>query len=984
VQLRATIPNAKSHEEFFLGHYEWLVKWALQLSHGQYEQATDLVHDLYVQLVRSRPNIDFEDEDRARGYLYTMLRHLSVSKARREGRDALSSLLIVDYESAEYGLRCVDRSKLILIRSDLARVCEYACIRRHTSRSASVLILRFFFGYYPSEIVRILQTTPAAVQKHLQAARQEARAYLQRPGTLRFLGQGVTPTQKFPPYLPDEPAALFAELRTRIVTGTTRTCAPSRAIEMRYAENAPQMEISEFAHVVSCERCLELTNTVLGLPSLAERFPPDSVDRDGGGNGSSGGNPNPAKLKKGVRQAYEHRPKKLQIAVDGEILAAQRISSARSELQVKLEPLAKPAFIEIFSEQGLRLAYLQFDEAMMIDLQPIATSVELSDGRHLEVKLTFPGGIPVVKLCYYDPLLDQCTVPASVPTLPTEEASDTPPRSTFRRIKDTVGKILWPWSTSFESPWPLGITVGAAILALVFTFNFLKKTTPAQPAPPAARTLLAKSRELERVSIGHGGAIHSTFSFQTLSEDGNILESQKVDSWRSLAPHRSALRLLDSKGRVLAGKWTDAKGKITSYNPGAGPRVGSKASTSKSGFTDAWELVPGGEALSELTTAEEGARVRRRGDEYEIQYEPPQPRSNPDVVSARLVLESSSVQPVSEDVTIVEEGKIREYRFRRLTYEVVPVSQIVDNDFTPPSDLTSLRSGPFGQAHSDGRTAHLMLEALQLLTNLGPDIEQIVDVERTPAGGVEVNGVFPTVEQKASVLRVFQPLHGEVKLDLHSGDEPRTTNGRRFPIRVESISSVEVESEHVPFDSELRSSLTGEGLSGHQIEERIREISREAIRHSSRMHREAWSIRQIAAHDFVGNELQSMPPEDKMLWLTLLDKHIRSFDEELTSLYRDLEPLFPDGNARLPASESSLSSAHNVNELCTIANALNGNADRLDRILTAGLTLSPKGLPANDNSESTTQLLATLRTEKNTLHGTIERLETFGQTKAKQ
>ena len=76
---------------------------------------------------------------------------------------------------------------------------------------------------------------------------------------------------------------------------------------------------------------------------------------------------------------------------------------------MKLEPLAKPAFIEVFSEQGLRLAYLQLDEAMMIDLQPIVTSVELSDGRHLEAKLTFPGGIPVVKLSYYDPLQDEST-----------------------------------------------------------------------------------------------------------------------------------------------------------------------------------------------------------------------------------------------------------------------------------------------------------------------------------------------------------------------------------------------------------------------------------------------------------------------------------------------------------------------------------------------------------------------------------------------
>jgi len=539
VQLRATISNAKSHEEFFLGHYDWLVKWALQLSQGQHEQATDLVHDLYVQLVRSRPHIDFEDEDRARGYLYTMLRHLFVSKARREGRDALSTLLIVDYESVEYGLNCVDRSKLILVRSDLARVCEYACIRRHTSRSASVLILRFFFGYYPSEIVRVLQTTPAAVEKHLQAARQEARAYLERPGTLRFLGQDVTPTQKFPSYLPDEPSALFAELRARIFAHPPLTCVPSQSIEMRYAENAPQMDLSELAHVVSCARCLEFTNAVLGLATLANRFPPDSVDRDGGGTGASGSRPNSAQLKNRVRQANEHRPKKLQIAVDGEILAAQRISSARSELQMKLKPLAKPAFIEVFSEQGLRLAYLQIDESMMIDLQPIATSVELSEGRHLEVKLTFPSGIPVVKLSYYEPLLDELTNRASVPALPTEETSKIVSGSVLHRIKNAVERVLGSWFTSFESPWPLGATTGAAVLALALSFSFLvRKPKPAHPTLPTAKVLLAKSREFEQASIGHGGAIHSTFSLQTLSVDGKILESQKVDSWRSLAPDR--------------------------------------------------------------------------------------------------------------------------------------------------------------------------------------------------------------------------------------------------------------------------------------------------------------------------------------------------------------------------------------------------------------------------------------------------------------
>jgi DNA-directed RNA polymerase specialized sigma24 family protein len=465
LHLRAPFAKPVSHEEFFLSHYDRLVRRALQLSQGRRGEAKDLVHDLYVQLIRVRPEINFTDEERASRYLLIMLRNLSVSNARREGRDALSSLLIVDYESVEYGLGCVDRSKLILVRSDLARVCQYACIRRHSLRSASVLILRFFFGYYPSEIVGILQSTPMAVVKHLQAARQEARVYLERPGTLRFLGQDVTPPQRFSPYLPDEPSALFAELRARIFADPPLTCLPSRAIETRYAENAPAMDVAELAHVVGCERCLELTNAALGLPSLAERFPPDMVDRNGAGPGASGPLPNSEKLNKRVRQAHEHRPKKLQIAVDGNILAAQRVSSARSELQVKLEPLAKPAFIEAFSEQGLRLAYLQIDESSAINLEPIVTTVELSEGRHLEVKLTFPNGIPVVKLSYYDPLLDESNICASVPTFPTEEASKIASSSVLHGLKNVLERVLRLWFTSFESPWPLGVTMGATFLS---------------------------------------------------------------------------------------------------------------------------------------------------------------------------------------------------------------------------------------------------------------------------------------------------------------------------------------------------------------------------------------------------------------------------------------------------------------------------------------------------------------------------------------
>lgn len=76
MHLLAPFTKPKTHEELFLEHYGKLVEWALQVTQRRQDEANDLVHDLYVQLIRTRPDIDLSDDDRVRGYLYTMLRNL--------------------------------------------------------------------------------------------------------------------------------------------------------------------------------------------------------------------------------------------------------------------------------------------------------------------------------------------------------------------------------------------------------------------------------------------------------------------------------------------------------------------------------------------------------------------------------------------------------------------------------------------------------------------------------------------------------------------------------------------------------------------------------------------------------------------------------------------------------------------------------------------------------------------------------------------
>ena len=152
------VEKAVDNERVFLDHYAWLRQKAQVLFRGAVGDADDLVHDLYVNFVQSGARPDLEDPDRLRGYLNRALENFFVSKTRRNGSDALSGLIVSDFDTIEYALTAVDRTQLLVVRSDLATICEYACIRRWSHRGASVLILRFFLGYFPSEIAEMHQS----------------------------------------------------------------------------------------------------------------------------------------------------------------------------------------------------------------------------------------------------------------------------------------------------------------------------------------------------------------------------------------------------------------------------------------------------------------------------------------------------------------------------------------------------------------------------------------------------------------------------------------------------------------------------------------------------------------------------------------------------------------------------------------------------------------------------------------------------------
>ena len=418
----------EAHEEVFLARYGKLRSWALQLTEHDRERAEDLVHDAYIQFTFAQPDLDAISN--LNGYLYSLLRNLHLSQLRRSSGRQHRTISIVDYDSAEIGLRAADPRERIRLQDQLREVCKYACMRKETSKAGSVLILRFLHGYYPREIAQVMQCTREAVEERLRVARSEARQYLENPKSLRFLGHQVSEPRAVATGLSGEPHIseksqsagdgfartvdeFLNELRRMIFDSRNGECLTRDQIESLYRDSASGINHVTLAHTVSCPACLDELNRLLDLPALDERFPTDTLGTDTRGRGGDGGGVDGGatgggadrerqKCRKAAREVYEHKPSELCIAVNGYLMAAQKVGSELNEQSVSIS-IAEPIdFVEVFSEQEMRLLFLSVeDNATNIR----KASVALSDDRTLEATLNFDSPWPSLQVIYSDPSL---------------------------------------------------------------------------------------------------------------------------------------------------------------------------------------------------------------------------------------------------------------------------------------------------------------------------------------------------------------------------------------------------------------------------------------------------------------------------------------------------------------------------------------------------------------------------------------------------
>jgi RNA polymerase sigma factor (sigma-70 family) len=729
-------------EELFFSSYHRLMEWSLQLTGHDRADAEDLVQDLYVQFARADATLDeIQNWD---AYLFSVLRNLHYAHLRRAGRSPIDDLTIVDFDTIARGLASVDRRKLLYVRSNLKAVCEYACERKNTSKSASILILRFIFGYFPSEVMQVVRTTRGAVDRLMQIARQEVRLHLERPNVLRPFTHERQRTA-FLSALSDDSQTLFLEMRQAIFQNCVGECFGREELERRYQESQNAgFTTAELAHLVSCNKCLDSANAILGLPLLADRSPDDAIGRDDS-QGPDGGSTGPVelphsdpkrrkktqeaalrnRLERKMREVFEHRPQSLQIAVNGKVRTSQKVTSELSEFHLRMGRAEKLAFVEVLSEQGIRMAYLHvFDPALQQGLEQ-GEHIALSDDRSLNLTLSFLGDTPSVHVVYRDPVIAEEME---------ENAADSRGPELHNVLPAETAKVLSLHSRAANWLQSLG--------------SKLKQSLSEMNPTLATALILATASLVCFVLWFHQPPRIATDAFLVHAE-----------TW-DMPHHNSAPGVIYQKVRITTSSRTLER---ALYRDAQGIRAPRQQTLSMTDTQLKDQLAQAGidwDALLSASNYQEWhdrQHVRQdsiaRAGSHLLKLTTTVPTG--EVAQASLTVRDSDFHPVARTVELRDAGTIE---IAELNYDVMPWNAINGDWFEPIAALHLGISGDVQTSVLPRLALHLTdteldeaeLGAQLVLREVGADTSERIDIVRTP-GSIVVRGIVATEVRKHEI-----------------------------------------------------------------------------------------------------------------------------------------------------------------------------------------------------------------------------------------
>jgi RNA polymerase sigma factor (sigma-70 family) len=905
--LKWPVDAPESHEDLFVRRYEHLLHRALRLTGQDRQRAEDLVHEAFVQFVLGRPDLSLIlDLD---AYLHGMLRNLQLSHARRSARGPVAWLSAIDYDSVEIGLRDLDVGRRLQIRDELVAILRYACARKRTSKSGTVLLFRFFHGYYPDEIAKVLGGPVRAVDDWLRLARREARQALSATGASDEERVDVTLHSS------QSTTDWVVALRAAIFAAGDGECDPGRLADVYRSGAAGTVPTLLLAHTVSCRGCLERTNRLLGLPPLSDRYPIDSLGPGGrtpgrggggGGNGASAADRGARASVRRLRDVLEHRPKELRIVANGFHVGSQSIAGPRVEQSLTVNVPEPLAFVEVFSEQGVRLAMLAVEPLPAGDVEQ-ARSTRFGADRSLDVTVSFGGSWPTIRTTYADAAYTPPDAVADSIEPRADESNVQPfPRFSERSssLRDRV-RAATRW-LSGRRGWQLAATCAATAVLAAFMVHNARRASLGQVTGDA---LLARAVSVEQAADATSPLVHRTVTIERARAGATPAASYRLETWRDTGARRAARRLFDASNRLVSAEWTDPDGGAIVFDRTATPRIRRFApgDARRAGSSQDWAAASAAD-LVETAVAVGTPIVTDSEDAYIVGFEF-RGRVDPGWrAAARLTIRKADSHLVEEVLTVRRAAAVTQYRivevgFRRLEQRAAP-----DGVFAVDPGLDAEPSGrspePLAAATpmpSMAAAVLLELRAVQTLHDAGACLGEQVAVSRTPAGVVRIDGVVDNDERRRTLLAAFDVLRGEPGFQLRITSASTTRGWRRN--EPTAIRHVDVDGSRMAAHADLVRFFEATAAPGANVEETVRAFAEGTLERSRRALLHAWAIKHLT-DEFSPAALRAMGPGPYAQWLALMTEHATAYRDEMEAIRRDAGPAFQRADAQVPLPAS--------------------------------------------------------------------------------
>jgi RNA polymerase sigma factor (sigma-70 family) len=729
--------DPSSPADFLQERYTEVFGWCRQITGDDVQEAEDLIQDAFVLLLHAKTSP--EELRNTQGYIYVILRNLHRSRYERERRHI--PLEILDYDCARLGLSVTDSSHLLIVTDQLRRICQFACDRKETSRSGSVLILRFFHGYYPSEIANILVSSRQSVEEYLRTIRKEARDFLARSAkpvlqeikataepsanvAIRAsadveLGSAGSPTGRA--ILPDSRTTVLDELRRRIFASCASACPGTSALARWYRPEAVSpLPTDLLAHIVSCSACLDEVNRLLELAPLNTRDPSDSAGKQSGSGftvfsrrsprkSKAAGSERLKRLDRMAAELFEHWPESLCVAVNGQPVATQSVSGSNSEITVRLQQSVGIDFIEVFSEQDVRLLMLPIRELPPNGPFEQSTVTRLSEGRELKAVFRHTSPWPSICVSYRSAAIEDAA----------ERHGELAAARSVAPKFQLAGASAEGWS--WRAWRPTWRWVGACMGVIAVLFYLVEQT---RYDTVEARTLVGQCTAWEdNARRPAASVVRQRFDFW--ERNSPRAPHETVEVWRGSGRRNRLARHLDRSGRVLG---------TSDEAPSRDPNVVAD---------QIWQFEPSAETFAALTQVQEHFRVHRHGETSDIE-----------AGHITLMLDELTHRPIGEVLQL----NGREFEFVETSFDSVPManSPLAPTIASPRPLPTAAPTNASPLLPTTAQLELAELEARGALHTLKADLQDGIRY-RQDSDGVTVDLVVETREAQDKAVAV---LHG--------------------------------------------------------------------------------------------------------------------------------------------------------------------------------------------------------------------------------